>query len=86
MPNLLKIARFSIPIFLKLLILCARIFGITKTFWIKARRIIKNKAYLADQEYKLVLLGAWCKGNRTREIPIRTAEQRCWLDEAKLLA
>src|SRR5262249_40372114 len=47
---------------------------------------LKIKPHLADQEHTLVLLGTWCKGNRSREIPIRTAEQRRWLDEAKLLA
>ena len=31
------------------------------------------------------MLGSWCKGNRSREIPIRTEEQRRCLDQAKLL-
>ena len=55
-------------------------------FGLRREESLKIKPHLADQEYKLVLLGAWCKGNRPREIPIRTAEQRRWLDEAKLLA
>ena len=55
-------------------------------FGLRREESLKIKPHLADQEYKLVLLGAWCKGNRNREIPIRTAEQRRWLDEAKLLA
>ncbi len=55
-------------------------------FGLRREESLKIKPHLADQEYKLVLLGAWCKGNRHREIPIHTAEQRRWLDEAKLLA
>ena len=55
-------------------------------FGLRREESLKIKPHLADQEYKLVLLGSWCKGNRNREIPIRTAEQRRWLDEAKLLA
>jgi hypothetical protein len=31
----------------------------------------------------LVLQPSWCKGGRGREIPIRTEEQRQWLDQAK---
>ena len=57
-----------------------------RNFGLRREESLKIKPHLADQEYKLVLLGAWCKGNRNREIPIRTAEQRRWLDEAKLLA
>jgi site-specific recombinase XerC len=55
-------------------------------FGLRREESLKIIPHLADQEYKLVLLGAWCKGNRNREIPIRTVEQRRWLDEAKLLA
>ncbi len=55
-------------------------------FGLRREESLKIKPHLADQEYKLVLLGSWCKGNRNREVPIRTAEQRRWLDEAKLLA
>ncbi len=55
-------------------------------FGLRREESLKIKPYLADHEYKLVLLSSWCKGNRSREIPIRTAEQRRWLDEAKLLA
>ncbi len=55
-------------------------------FGLRREESLKIKPHLADQEHKLVLLGTWCKGNRPREIPIRTAEQRRWLDEAKLLA
>ncbi len=55
-------------------------------FGLRREESLKIKPYLADHEYKLVLLSTWCKGNRSREIPIRTVEQRRWLDEAKLLA
>ncbi len=57
-----------------------------RNFGLRREESLKIKPHLADQEYKLVLLGSWCKGNRNREIPIRTTEQRRWLDEAKLLA
>ncbi len=55
-------------------------------FGLRREESLKIKPHLADHDHKLVLLGAWCKGNRPREISIRTAEQRRWLDEAKLLA
>ncbi len=57
-----------------------------RNFGLRREESLKIKPCLADHEHKLVLLGAWCKGNRPREIPIRTTEQRRWLDEAKLLA
>ena len=34
-------------------------------FGLRREESLKIKPHLADQEYKLVLLGAWCKGNRT---------------------
>ena len=54
-------------------------------FGLRREESLKIKPHLADQGNKLLLLGAWCKGNRSREIPICTEEQRRWLDEAKLL-
>lgn len=55
-------------------------------FGLRREESLKIKPHIADQGTKLVLIGSWCKGNRSREIPIRTEEQRRWLDEAKLLA
>ena len=41
---------------------------------------------LADQGSQLFLKSTWCKGGRERMIPIRTAEQRQLLDQAKHLS
>lgn len=54
-------------------------------FGFRREESLKIKPFMADQTDKLVLLGSWCKGNRSREIPIQTEEQRYWLEEAKLL-
>jgi hypothetical protein len=43
------------------------------------------KPFVADKEHHLTLQASWCKGGRGREIPIRTEEQRYWLDRAKAL-
>ena len=52
------------------------------------RREESIKAVLdwADRGDKLLLKDSWCKGGREREVPIRTAEQRQLIDEAKALA
>ena len=52
------------------------------------RREESIKAVLdwADRGDKLLLKDSWCKGRREREVPIRTAEQRRVIDEAKALA
>jgi len=52
------------------------------------RREESIKAVLdwADRGDKLLLKDSWCKGGREREVPIRTAEQRQVIDEAKALA
>jgi len=47
---------------------------------------LKIKPHLADKGNRLELLPTWCKGGRSRIIPIRTEEQRYWLDQAKLIA
>ena len=52
-------------------------------FGLRREESLKIKPLMADQGDHLSLLGSWCKGNRPREIPIRTEEQRYWLDEAK---
>lgn len=52
-------------------------------FGLRREESLKIKPIMADRGDHLSLLGSWCKGNRPREIPIRTEEQRYWLDEAK---
>lgn len=54
-----------------------------RCFGLRREESLKIKPIAADHGGKLVLLGSWCKGNRPREIPIRTPEQRYWLNEAK---
>lgn len=56
-----------------------------RVFGLRREESLKIKPYMADKGDKLCLLGAWCKGNRSREIPIHTEEQRRWLEEAKAL-
>ena len=48
--------------------------------------ILKFKPHLADKGDRIELLPTWCKGGRSRVIPIRMAEQCYWLDQAKQLA
>lgn len=55
-------------------------------FGLRREESLKIKPLMADQGDHLSLLGSWCKGNRPREIPIRTEEQRYWLEEAKYCA
>jgi hypothetical protein len=55
-------------------------------FGLRKEEGMKLKPDTADHGDKLVLQSSWCKGGRPREIPIRTAEQRTVLDEAKMLA
>lgn len=47
---------------------------------------IKFQPGYADRGDRLHLRASWTKGGRSREIPIRTPEQRALLDEAKTLA
>jgi site-specific recombinase XerC len=56
-----------------------------RIFGLRREESLKIRPHLADKGDKLSLLGAWCKGNRSREIPIRTEEQRYWLEQAKIL-
>jgi site-specific recombinase XerD len=55
-------------------------------FGLRREESLKIKPHIADEGDKLKLLGSWCKGNRSREIPIHTEAQRYWLNEAKRLA
>ena len=54
-----------------------------RTFGLRREESIKIKPWRADKGDHLSLQDSWCKGGRGRDIPIRTAEQRYWLEQAK---
>jgi len=54
-----------------------------RVFGLRREESLKIKPHLADKKDRLELLPTWCKGGRSRVIPIRTDEQRYWLEEAK---
>ncbi len=56
-----------------------------RVFGLRREESLKIKPHKADHQSELVLDSSWCKGGRARSIPIRTKEQRFWLDEAKKL-
>lgn len=72
-PDLSSITNPSIRISLEL----------QRHFGLRREESLKIKPIMADRGDHLSLLGSWCKGNRPRDIPIRTEEQRYWLEEAK---
>ncbi len=83
-PSLSKIGRLSNPDLSGVSDQGIRIsLELQRLFGLRREESLKIKPIMADQGDKLVLQGSWCKGNRPREIPIRTAEQRHWLDAAK---
>jgi site-specific recombinase XerC len=53
-----------------------------RVFGLRREEALKIKPYMADKGDKLELLPTWCKGGRGRTVPIRTEEQRYWLDQA----
>src|SRR2546427_4752087 len=55
-------------------------------FGLRRAESIKIVPKWADRGDRLILKDSWTKGGREREIPIRTAEQRQLVDEAKALA
>lgn len=55
-------------------------------FGLRREESLKIRPGWADRGDTLQLKDSWTKGGRDREIPIRTAEQRQVLDEAKRLA
>jgi site-specific recombinase XerD len=57
-----------------------------RVFGLRREESLKIKPHLADKNDRLELLPSWCKGGRGRVVPIRTAEQRYWLDQATKLA
>ena len=74
-PNFSKINNEYIRVSLEL----QRVFGLRR------EESIKIKPWRADKGEHLHLQDSWCKGGRGRVIPIRTPEQRFWLDQAKNL-
>ena len=57
-----------------------------RVFGLRRAESMKIKPILADKGDILEMYPSWCKGGRGRFIPIRTAEQRYWLNEAKRMA
>lgn len=56
-----------------------------RVFGIRREESLKIKPHMADKGSQLELFPTWCKGGRGRFIPIRTDEQRYWLEQAKNL-
>ena len=52
-------------------------------FGLRREEAIKYNAQYADQGNKITLKASWCKGKRSREIPITTLEQRTLIDQIK---
>jgi hypothetical protein len=57
-----------------------------QAFGLRLEESIKIEPAWADRGDRIVLRDSWTKGGRSREIPIRNAEQRLLLDQAKLIA
>ncbi|MDH3672379.1 MAG: integrase domain-containing protein [Gammaproteobacteria bacterium] len=57
-----------------------------EAFGLRRAEAMKLRPSQADHGHYLELKSAWCKGGRPRVIPIRTAQQRAVLDQAKALA
>src|SRR5438128_7412753 len=55
-------------------------------FGLRREESIKIIPKWADRGDRLVLKDSWTKGGRTREIPVRSLEQRQLVEEAKALA
>jgi site-specific recombinase XerC len=52
-------------------------------FGLRREEAIKFNAQYADQGDRIILKDTWCKGKRSREIPITTQEQRNLIDQIK---
>lgn len=55
-------------------------------FGLRVETSLKIQPFIADTGQYLFIKKGWAKGNREGMIPIRTEEQRAWLEEAKKLA
>ena len=56
-----------------------------REFGLRREESLKFQPSLADREDKIVLKGSWCKGGRTREIPVLTERQRQLLDRCHVV-
>ena len=56
-----------------------------KLFGLRVEESLKIQPFVADKGDRLFLKGSWTKGGWERFVPILTAEQRKWVDEAKAL-
>lgn len=74
-PNFDKITDQHVRISLEL----QRVFGLRR------EEALKIKPHLADKGKSLELMPTWCKGGRGRFVPVKTEEQRYWLNQAKQL-
>ena len=54
-----------------------------RAFGLRREECLKFQPHFADRGDRLVLKASWCKGGKEREIPVRTAEQREVLNEAR---
>lgn len=54
-----------------------------RVFGLRREESLKIKPHFSDKGDKLELMPSWCKGGRGRFVPIRTDEQRYWLEKAK---
>ena len=57
-----------------------------RVFGLRREECLKIIPSMADNSTLLRLKGSWTKGGVPRAIPIRTSEQRYWLDQAKKLS
>jgi len=57
-----------------------------RVFGLRREESLKIKPHLADKKDCLQLQPSWCKGGCGRNVPIRTDEQRYWLNQAKEIA
>ena len=55
-------------------------------FGLRREEAMKFQPRYADRGHRIVLKASWCKGGRTRWIPVLTEEQRQVLDAARRLA
>lgn len=55
-------------------------------FGLRREECLKFNPDMADRGNLIRLKPSWCKGNRGRDIPIRTEQQRALLNEAKAIA
>ncbi|MGD9152148.1 MAG: integrase domain-containing protein [Gammaproteobacteria bacterium] len=57
--------------------------GLQERFGLRREESIKFNPFIADKGDRIFLKKSWCKGGRSRKIPITTTEQREYLDKIK---